>query len=100
MSDRAGDYAPQTEANARETLAYLSEAPKERKLIHDEADDRWFVYAFDADQVEVTSVPDPVAACLVGCDWVARRGSEARVDLEGPYGVYVITDDGREAAAS
>lgn len=100
MTDTPEQYDDRVETEARDTLAYLGEAPKERKLIHDQADDRWFVYAFDTDTTEVTSVPDGVAACLVGCGWVEERGTEARVELEGPYGVFVITSKGRDAAAA
>ena len=48
----------------------------------------------------MTSVPDPVAACLVGCAWVEERGAEARVELLGPYDVHVITAAGKDAASA
>lgn len=98
MPDQPEQYEDDIEAKARDTLAYLDEHPKQRKLIHDQVEDRWFVYAFDPDTTEVTSVPDDVADCLVGCAWVEERGTEARVDLKGPYGVYVITSKGSDAA--
>lgn len=76
-------------------LEQLSSNSRAHKLIRDSVDDRWFVYAFDQNPPEVTSVPKELALRALRQHWVEEHEDDRRGDLPSEsYEVYLITDKG------
>jgi hypothetical protein len=76
-------------------LEQLSSDRRAHKLIRDRVDDRWFVYAFDQNPPEVTSVPKELALRALQQHWVEENEVDRRGDLSREsYEVYLLTDEG------
>jgi hypothetical protein len=79
-------------------LEQLSSDRRAHKLIRDRVDDRWFVYAFDHNPPEVTSVPKELALRVLRQHWVEEHEDDRRGDLPSEsYEVYLLTDEGEQA---
>lgn len=76
-------------------LEQLSRDRRAHKLIRDSVDDRWFVYAFEENPPEVTSVPKELALRALRQRWVEEHEDDRRGDLPWEsYEVYLLTDEG------
>ena len=81
-------------------LRLLESDPRAHKLIHDNVDDRWFVYAFDESPPEVTSVPKDLAIRLLQQRWVEEHEDDRRGDLPSEhYEVFLLTEAGKQELA-
>jgi len=67
----------------RNLVDYLRENPDERKLVHDEAEHRWFIYDFVETPPEVTSVAKELVGELIERRWVEDEGEENRAQFPG-----------------
>ena len=80
-------------------LELLQRDRRAHKLIHDNVDDRWFVYQFEQDPPEVTSVPKDLAITALQRHWVEEREDDRRGDLPSEhYEVFLLTDEGDRRA--
>lgn len=76
-------------------LEQLGSDRRAHKLIRDRVDDRWFVYAFDQNPPEVTSVPKELALQVLRQRWVEEHEDDRRGDLPSEsYEVYLLSDEG------
>ena len=83
---------------ARAVLEPLRRDPAQNRLVHDDADRRWYVYEFTEEPPRITDVRREAAEGLVESGAVVRAAeSEARrVDLPGGFSVYT-TPEGAES---
>ncbi|HEX7005233.1 MAG TPA: hypothetical protein VF168_13700 [Trueperaceae bacterium] len=87
------------ELDEHRLLDLLKSDPRAHKLIHDNVDDRWFVYAFDQNPPEVTSVPKDLAIRALQQRWVEEHEDDRRGELPSEhYEVFLLTDAGVERA--
>lgn len=87
------------ELNENRLLELLNSNPRSHKLIHDNVDDRWFVYAFEQNPPEVTSVPKDLAIKALQKHWVEEHENDRRGDLPSEhYEVFLLTEAGAQEA--
>lgn len=81
--------------NENSLLELLKRDRRSHKLIHDNVDDRWFVYAFEQSPPEVTSVPKDLAIRALQQRWVEEHEDDRRAELPSEhYEVFLLTDEG------
>ncbi len=79
---------------ARAVLEPLRRDPAQNRLVHDDADRRWYVYEFTEEPPRITGVRREAAEGLVASGAVVQAAeSEARrVDLPGGFSVYTTPE--------
>lgn len=88
-----GDPAALT-GEQSEVLEPLRRDPAQNRLVHDEADRRWYVYEFTEEPPRITDVRREVAEGLVGGGWVVQAAEDEarRVELPGGFAVYTLAE--------
>lgn len=87
---------------ARAVLEPLRRDPAQNRLVHDDADRRWYVYEFTEEPPRITDVRREAAEGLVSSGAVVRAAeSEARrVDLPGGFSVYTTPEAAKSTPKS
>lgn len=78
-----------------EVLELLRRDEAQNRLVHDDADRRWYLYEFTEEPPRITDVRKDVAEALLAGGRVMRVEEEIRrVELPGGFSVYVPADAG------
>ena len=79
---------------ARAVLEPLRRDPAQNRLVHDDADRRWYVYEFTEEPPRITDVRREAAEGLVesGAVVQAAKSEARRIDLPGGFSLYTTPE--------
>lgn len=86
----SNDTMPLSEEHV-EVLELLHRDESQNRLVHDEADRRWYLYEFTEEPPRITNIRKDVADALLAGGQVIRVEEEVRrVELPGGFSVYAL----------